>query len=166
MKLGRLRGLAIVAAASMAAGVLAQDSATSGQESTSGGATSGGATGTSTTAGKKHEVSGLVQSIGKKALTLSTGEQVRLTDQTQFLRNGQTISSSEIKRGEQVRASYEPRGGLAYATTIEVTEGGGQPKGGGQPPGGAAQPGGGGQGGGGMQQGGGGQGGGAGDGGY
>ncbi len=132
-----VRALAVATAASMAVAALAQGSDTSAGEPPSGakagGGTSEGMTGTPPKAGKKHEVSGQVKSIGKQALTLSNGEQVRLTDQTKFLRNGQPISRDQIKPGEQVRAAFEPRGGLAYAITIEVQEGGGmQPGGGGQ----------------------------------
>jgi len=73
----------------------------------------------SSTSGERT-ASGNVKSIDSKALTLNNGEQVRLTHDTKFLRDGQTASLQDVKPGEQVRASYEPRGKVAYADRIEI----------------------------------------------
>ncbi len=64
--------------------------------------------------------SGAVKSIDSRELTLSDGEQFRFTSGTQFLRNGQKVSRQDVKQGEHVKASYQPRGKLAYAKQIEI----------------------------------------------
>lgn len=121
-----LKGLA-VAAATMAGSVLAQGGM-AGQESPPGASDQGSTSGAASSAkpSKQHEVTGQVKSVSSQALTLASGEQVRLTDQTQFKRDGQSILPTDIKPGEQVRAAYQPRNGLAYATSIEVTGSGQQ----------------------------------------
>ncbi len=64
--------------------------------------------------------SGAVKSIDSKELTFRDGEQFRFTKGTQFLRNGQKVSRQDVKEGERVKASYQPRGKLAYAKQIEI----------------------------------------------
>ena len=77
---------------------------------------------TPTMAGTAQErsVSGKVTSIDDKALTVNDDEQVRLTDQTEFLRGDKSTTRADIKPGERVRAAYHARGKLAYATRVWV----------------------------------------------
>jgi hypothetical protein len=49
---------------------------------------------------------------------------VRLTEETQFVRDGQPVQRDEVKPGAEVRAAYEPRGDLAYATQVELLSAG------------------------------------------
>ncbi len=69
---------------------------------------------------KPRTASGDVKAIDGKALTFSDGEQFRLTKSTQFDRAGKGIRWKDVKPGEHVKASYEPRGNLAYADRIDV----------------------------------------------
>ena len=69
---------------------------------------------------RDRTASGDVKSVDSKALTLGNGEQFRLTHDTKILRDGRNASLQDVKPGEQVRASYEPRGKLAYADRIEI----------------------------------------------
>jgi len=69
---------------------------------------------------KQRSTSGDVKSIDAKALTLSNDEQFRLTGSTQFDRNGHAVHWKDVKPGDHVKASYEPRGKLAYADRIDI----------------------------------------------
>ena len=68
-----------------------------------------------------RSATGDVKAIDAKALTLSNGEQFRLTNETEFDRNGQKITRNEVKPGEKVKAAYEARGNLAYAERVDIT---------------------------------------------
>lgn len=87
--------------------------------------------------GKARQITGRVEKVTSKAVTLEGG-QVRVDEQTQFKRGGETIQRGDLKPGAEVRASYEPQGELAIAKEIEVlgagasqgetgSAGGGQP---------------------------------------
>jgi hypothetical protein len=69
---------------------------------------------------KERTASGEVKSIDTKALTLASGEQLRLGPKTEFMNGSKKVSRQEVKEGERVRASYQPRGKLAYADRIEI----------------------------------------------
>jgi hypothetical protein len=119
MSFARLRLGALVAAASLCAtAAYAADtkSGTSGmdQKSTSGN------NGTSAQA-KPHWASREVKAIDAKALTLSNNEQFRLTDMTQFEKDGKTASRDDVKPGDTVKMAYDARGKLAYADRIDIT---------------------------------------------
>lgn len=120
MTLGRAGFVALVAAASLyAVGARAAGSESQESQGQQGGSAKQGSSGQA----KEKSASGKVSAIDSKALTLDNGEQFRITDQTQFLREGQKVSRNEVKQGEQVRAAYEARGPLAYATRVDVQAG-------------------------------------------
>jgi hypothetical protein len=72
----------------------------------------------------ERTATGEVKGIDSKALTFANGEQFRLSNDTVFNKDGQKVSQQDIKAGDQVKATYEARNKLAYATQIEVTSGG------------------------------------------
>jgi len=77
--------------------------------------------------GKHHyTISGKVTSIDQNELTVNDNQQVRLTDQTKYMSQGKSISRDDIKPGEQVRAAYQPRNRIAYATQVWVRGAGSQ----------------------------------------
>ncbi len=69
---------------------------------------------------KDRTVAGEVKAIDAKALTLANGEQFRIGNSTRFMNGDKKISLQDVKQGERVRASYEPRGKLAYAVRVDV----------------------------------------------
>ncbi len=77
--------------------------------------------GASSAHAKPHWASGDVKSIDEKALTLTNGEQVRLTSSTRFEQAGKKVSLDQVKPGEKVKAAYQARGKLAYADRVDIS---------------------------------------------
>jgi Cu/Ag efflux protein CusF len=70
-----------------------------------------------------QELTGTVQKFDKdsKELTLANSDKkLKVSDDTQVTKDGQKGSLSDIKEGEQVRASYSGTGDSLQVTTIEV----------------------------------------------
>jgi hypothetical protein len=95
-------------------------------------------------------VTGTVQKFDRdtNTLTLSgTDKKLKVSDDTKVMKDGTTGSLSDIKEGQQVRASYSGTGTTVQATRIDVISAGGKMGG---PSGGAGGTTGGGAGGGGT----------------
>jgi Cu/Ag efflux protein CusF len=124
-----LAGLLVAATAAQAEGGAAGETGGAGQT----GQTGMGETGTT----GAQEVIGTVEKFdpSKKELTLTTTDKtLKLTDDTQIMKEGQRASLSDIQEGAQVRASYSGTGDTVQVTQIEVMSA--------APPGGTGTPGG------------------------
>ena len=70
----------------------------------------------------KNEVTGKVEKFDKtsKELTLRTAQEAQVSDSTQVTKDGQSASLTDIKEGDQVRASFSGSGDTLQVTQIEV----------------------------------------------
>jgi hypothetical protein len=70
------------------------------------------------------DVKGKVQSIdsSKNAVTLTSGKKITLDPNAEVTKDGQSASLSDVKQGDDVRASYAP-GSKKIATKLSVTSG-------------------------------------------
>jgi Cu/Ag efflux protein CusF len=76
---------------------------------------------TSATAGQ--QLTGTIQKFDKdsKELTLANSDKkLKVSDDTKVMKDGQKGSLSDIKEGDQVRASYSGTGDTLQVTTLEV----------------------------------------------
>jgi Cu/Ag efflux protein CusF len=83
-----------------------------------------GATGSSAypSAGGKNEITGKVEKFDRssKQLTLA----LKVSDSTQVLKDGQQASLSDIKEGDQVRASFSGSGDTLQVSRIDIMSSG------------------------------------------
>ena len=105
-------------------------SATTGDTGTSGSATtqSPGATGTDTTTGSmasatsgQNEVTGKVEKFDKSKKELSL--RLKISDSAQVMKDGKTASLSDLKPGDEVRASFSGTGDTLEVNRIDVLSG-------------------------------------------
>jgi Cu/Ag efflux protein CusF len=85
-----------------------------------------GTTGSSTSGQSSHprkQLSGTVQKYDKDSneLTLANSDKkLKLTDSTKVMRNGRRASTTDIREGDQVRASYSGSGDTLNVTRIDL----------------------------------------------
>jgi colicin import membrane protein len=103
-------------------------------EPSSGSSTSSGAMGAGSSAGTAsatgdtsatagQQLTGTIQKFDKdsKELTLANSDKkLKVSDDTKVMKDGQKGSLSDIKEGDQVRASYSGTGDTLQVTTLEV----------------------------------------------
>jgi len=104
-------------------------------EPSSGSSTSSGAMGAGSSAGSTasatgdtsatagQQLTGTIQKFDKdsKELTLANSDKkLKVSDDTKVMKDGQKGSLSDIKEGDQVRASYSGTGDTLQVTTLEV----------------------------------------------
>jgi hypothetical protein len=131
--MGWRAGVALVAGVLTFAGgrTLAEDarmgdlSTGSGMTRTGGGEASargvGGETASSASATHDHELTGRVESFDRSQNTLTiSGTELEIDSSTEVMRDGTRASISDIKEGDQVRASFTGSGDTAAARRIEV----------------------------------------------
>jgi hypothetical protein len=107
----------------------------SGQAGTSTGARPGEVTGSTASGGTSqreaakaaeatHEVSGKVEKFDRQTRTLSLADsdkKLKVTDDTQVMKDGTRVSPGQIMEGDEVRASYSGAGDEVEVVTIELT---------------------------------------------
>ncbi len=112
-----------IAAGLGAAGLLALAPPAHAQSTpaTSGSSASGQSTGT----GSSHQIAGTVQKYDKdaKTVTLSNSDKtLKLTDKTRVTKDSQPASASDLREGDEVRASYSGTGNEVDAVTIDIAK--------------------------------------------